>query len=166
MTAATAIPATMDAVTASDDNWPEGSVPPVPAPIDPVTGKQHPHTTRKLLRDAANAAELATGRRETSDLDVRTSVTGRMLRLVGGWLLVLIGIAALPLPGPGWLIIIAGLSMLPYSWAQNLIRVIRRRIPGIPEDGKIPTRTWWIMGTMVVLSLAGSIAFAIIKPFE
>lgn len=157
----------MDVVTASDDNWPEGSVPPSSAsdPVGPPATPPHPHTTRELLRDAANAAELATGRRETTELDVRQSVTGRMLRLVGGWALVLIGIAALPLPGPGWLIIIAGLSMLPYVWAQNMIRVIRRRIPGIPEDGKIPTRTWWIMGVMVVLSLAGSIAFAIIKPF-
>lgn len=142
---------------------PDAIMDPAPDPgVGPVAD-DHPHGARELLREAAVAAELATGYREKTDLDVRQSLARRMVRLFGGWVLVLIGIAALPLPGPGWLIIIAGLSMLPYTWSRNLIRVIRRRIPGIPTDGQIPTKTWVIMGTGVTLSLCASIAFAVMR---
>lgn len=136
---------------------------PTPDPFVNPSVDDHPHNTRELLRDAAVAAELATGYREKTELDVRQSLARRMVRLVGGWVLVLIGIAALPLPGPGWLIIIAGLSMLPYSWSRNLIRVIRHRIPGIPAEGQIPTKTWVVMGTGVTLSLGISIALAVMR---
>ncbi len=61
-----------------------------------------------------------------------------------------LGIALLPLPGPGWVIIILGLSMLPFAWAERTILLIRRRIPGVPDEGRIPTSTWIIMAAMVL----------------
>ncbi len=63
------------------------------------------------------------------------------MRTISGYLLIAIGILALPLPGPGWFIIIFGLSRLPYPWAQRLIRKIRSKIPGIPEDGPLPKKS-------------------------
>jgi tellurite resistance protein TerC len=44
----------------------------------------------------------------------------RALRIVGGFTLLVIGIALLVLPGPGWLIIAAGLALLAaeFAWAR------------------------------------------------
>lgn len=132
------------------------------AVTDATPPESRPHRRRdrheewELLRQSAIEAELATGRREKTDDQLVHSLAMRMARLVAGWLLVLLGLAGLVLPGPGWLIVILGLSLLPYRWAEQTIRIIRRRIPGIPEDGRIPTRTWVIMGVMVVASLAVS----------
>ncbi|MFN8051837.1 MAG: PGPGW domain-containing protein [Acidimicrobiales bacterium] len=112
---------------------------------------------RRFLAEAAIEAEKETGRREKTDDEARHSLWGRLARLVGGWILVLLGLAAIPLPGPGWLMVLLGLTLLPYRWTDNLIRVIRRRIPGIPEDGRIPTRTWVVTGLLVVLATGASV---------
>ena len=44
----------------------------------------------------------------------------RVLRVVGGFTLLAIGIALLVLPGPGWLIIAAALALLAveFAWAR------------------------------------------------
>ena len=102
------------------------------------------------LRAAAREAERETGREETTSDEVTSSLTIRMVRTIAGFFFVTLGIAALPLPGPGWLIVIIGLSLLPYAWAERTVRLIRRRIPGVPEDGRIPTASWVIMGVLVI----------------
>lgn len=124
---------------------------------DPHTRAEIRHARRAFLMEAAIEAERDTGRREQTDEEVRHSLWMRVARLVGGWILVLLGLAAIPLPGPGWLMVLLGLTLLPYRWTDNLIREIRRRIPGIPEDGRIPTRTWIITGVLVVAATAGSV---------
>lgn len=45
-----------------------------------------------------------------------------------GWLLVVVGIAALVLPGPGLLILVAGLALLAtqYEWAERRVEPIRK----------------------------------------
>lgn len=52
---------------------------------------------------------------------------GRTL-LIGtaGWILVLLGLAALVLPGPGLLLLVSGLALLSlrYRWAQRLLRPV------------------------------------------
>ncbi len=107
---------------------------------------------REILVDAAMAAEREVGGAEETDAQARRNVALRLVRAVAGWVLIVLGIAALPLPGPGWLIILLGLSMLPYVWAERMVHQIRRRIPGIPEDGKIPMSSWVAMGAMVLLA--------------
>ncbi len=124
---------------------------------DPHTRAEIRHARRAFLMEAAIEAERDTGRRERTDEEARHSLWMRVARLVGGWILVLLGLAAIPLPGPGWLMVLLGLTLLPYRWTDNLIREIRRRIPGIPEDGRIPTRTWIITGVLVVAATAGSV---------
>jgi hypothetical protein len=117
------------------------------------------HTAGEAIAWAAADAEMLTGHRETTEAEARAGVIRRVLRAFGGFLLIGVGIALLPLPGPGWVIIIIGLAMLPFAWAERTIVQIRRRIPGIPEEGAVPLSTWIIMGLMVAVFTTLSILF-------
>ncbi len=112
---------------------------------------------RELVREAAFEAERRTGRAEETDEELRRGVLIRIARIVGGFGLIGLGIALLPLPGPGWVTIVIGLSLLPFAWAERTIAQIRRRVPGIPDEGRIPTRTWVIMGAMTLGFVAASL---------
>lgn len=134
----------------------------VPSPIVPHHDYDPAHplrSVRRTLEDSAIEAEIETGRREETLEAARAGAIRRMLRAIGGFMVIGIGIALLPLPGPGWLVIILGLSMLPFAWAERTILMIRQRIPGVPDDGRIPTSTWIIMGVMVVAASAFFILF-------
>ncbi len=111
------------------------------------------------LLDAAIEAEYQTGVHEESEEQARRHVGIRVARMIGGFVVIGIGIAALPLPGPGWVLIIIGLSLLPFAWAERTIRVIRRRIPGIPEDGKISPIAWVVMGGLLLTTTVVSLLF-------
>jgi uncharacterized protein (TIGR02611 family) len=111
------------------------------------------------LLDAAIEAEYQTGGHEESEEQARRHVAIRVARMIGGFVVIGIGIAALPLPGPGWLLIIIGLSLLPFAWAERTIRLIRRRIPGIPEDGKISPIAWVVMGALLLTTTVVSLLF-------
>jgi uncharacterized protein (TIGR02611 family) len=47
---------------------------------------------------------------------------------IAGTLVVLVGIVAIPYPGPGWLIVFAGLAILAteFAWAQRVLDRARR----------------------------------------
>ena len=124
----------------------------------PMPGELHESWVERL-NAAAIEAELETGRREETMEEARRGVVIRLARIIGGFTVIGLGIAALPLPGPGWLIIIFGLSLLPFAWAERTIRLIRRKIPGVPEDGTIPLRTWIIMGVLLVIFTTLSIRY-------
>ena len=111
------------------------------------------------MLDAAIEAEYQTGVHEESEEQARRHVAIRIARMIGGFVVIGIGIAALPLPGPGWVLIIIGLSLLPFAWAERTIRVIRRRIPGIPEDGKISPIAWFVMGALLLTTTVVSLLF-------
>jgi uncharacterized protein (TIGR02611 family) len=56
---------------------------------------------------------------------------GRRIAItVVGFLVVLIGLVLIPLPGPGWLIVFAGLAILAreYVWAERLLNHAKRRV--------------------------------------
>lgn len=57
--------------------------------------------------------------------------------LVLGWLLVLVGIAALVLPGPGLLLLFAGLAVLAteYDWAKSRLDPVKVRALRAAEEG-------------------------------
>jgi hypothetical protein len=129
---------------------------------DPAAGphqRSQEHPVRDRLLAAAYEAERRTGAREETEEEVRRAVIVRIARIIGGFVLIGIGASLLVLPGPGWLMIVIGLGMLPYAWAERTIRLIRRRVPGIPEEGRIPTRTWVVIGLVTVAALAGSFLF-------
>lgn len=53
----------------------------------------------------------------------------RVLLETAGWLLLLVGLAAIPLPGPGLLVTFAGLLLLSrqYEWAERRVEMVRLR---------------------------------------
>jgi len=102
------------------------------------------------LGAAAIEAEFETGHHEETLEEARHGVMIRLARIVGGFVIIGIGVAALPLPGPGWVLIIVGLSLLPFAWAERTVLLIRRKVPGVPAEGKIPASTWIVMGVMLV----------------
>ncbi len=114
------------------------------------TPPEHEETFRERVREAAYEAERETGKEEATEEAVQHAVWIRLARAIGGFLLILVGLAALPLPGPGWIIIIVGLSLLPYAWADRTVRLIRRNVPGVPEEGRIPMSTWIVMGVVLI----------------
>ncbi|HWT56089.1 MAG TPA: PGPGW domain-containing protein [Candidatus Microsaccharimonas sp.] len=58
-----------------------------------------------------------------------------------GWLLVVVGIAALVLPGPGLLALFAGLALLAtqYEWAERRLEPVRKAALKTAADG---VKTW------------------------
>ena len=136
---------------------PVSTTDPPSTPGDP-TGPDHedPSLLGRVI-GAAEEAERLTGRHEETEQEVQRALVLRVAKAAGGFVVIGIGIAALPLPGPGWLIIIFGLTLLPFAWAERTILLIRRRIPGVPDSGSIPLRTWLVMGAIVVAATVGSI---------
>ncbi|RKN38432.1 TIGR02611 family protein [Micromonospora endolithica] len=71
----------------------------------------------------------------TLDL-IRANPTGRVaLKIfiaVAGAIVVTVGIALIPLPGPGWLLVIAGLGIwaVEFHWARRLLTFTRRHVHG------------------------------------
>ena len=60
---------------------------------------------------------------------------------IGGWLLVIVGLAAIPLPGPGLLILLSGLVVLSqeYEWAEKRVEPVRKKAI---EGAKDSVATW------------------------
>ncbi|MEV1290158.1 TIGR02611 family protein [Micromonospora sp. NPDC049679] len=65
---------------------------------------------------------------------IRSNPTGRIalktIVAVTGAIVVLIGLALIPLPGPGWLIVLGGLAVwaIEFHWARRLLQFTRRRV--------------------------------------
>lgn len=81
----------------------------------------------------------------------------RVLGLVVGWLLVLVGIAALVLPGPGLLALVAGLAVLAqqYEWARRWLQPVKRKAFIAAAQGVKSARN-------IVLSFVGALALVLL----
>ncbi|GAB3956897.1 TIGR02611 family protein [Micromonospora vulcania] len=98
----------------------------------------------------------------TLDL-IRANPTGRIaLKIfiaIAGALVVTIGIALIPLPGPGWLLVIAGLGIwaVEFHWARRLLAFTRRHVHGW---------TQWVrrrsLAVRVVLGSVGLVFVAVV----
>ncbi len=104
------------------------------------------------LEEAAVRAEFETGEREDSEAEARAHIAVRIARMTFGSFLVILGIILMPLPGPGGVIVAAGLVVLSkdVAWADRALRWMRKRTPGIPEDGKVPASTIVVSVMMMV----------------
>ena len=73
-------------------------------------------------------------------------------------LVILAGIALIPLPGPGWLIVAVGLGMLAleFDWAERLLEQILERIERVSEQASAASPLQKVIGG--VLLVAGGIA--------
>ena len=115
----------------------------------------------EIVQDAAIEAELETGRREETIEAAKAHILIRLATIFGGFFLIILGIVLMPLPGPGWAIVAGGLALLAteFTWANRLLTEVRRRIPGVPADGKIPTATLMVYFLMFVVFTTASIVY-------
>ncbi|RMB62475.1 hypothetical protein EAX62_04765 [Tessaracoccus antarcticus] len=78
----------------------------------------------------------------------------RLAAEIGGYVLLIVGVAALFLPGPGLLLIAAGLALLStqYSWADKLLHPLKARAYHLAAEG---VQTWprIVMSTMGALMI-------------
>jgi uncharacterized protein (TIGR02611 family) len=84
---------------------------------------------------AGRAHRRALPRRVRTTLDlIRANPTGRFalraLVAITGALVVAIGVALIPLPGPGWLMVIGGIGIwaIEFHWARRLLAFTRRNV--------------------------------------
>jgi hypothetical protein len=80
--------------------------------------------------------------------------TGRWGRLSVGWVLLVLGVAALVLPGPGLLMIAAGLAILSqqYLWARRRLAPVRARAMQAAAAG---VRTWYGLAVSLGAAFTG-----------
>lgn len=80
----------------------------------------------------------------------------RLLLEAAGWLMLLAGLAAIPLPGPGLLITFAGLLLLSrqYAWAERRVEWVRlRALEGAAESvATWPRLTVSMVGAVLILA--------------
>ncbi len=81
----------------------------------------------------------------------------RVVQVVFGILLIVAGVVMLVVPGPGLVAIMVGLNLIKPD--NFLVRWMRRQIPGIPEDGKVPTRYLVLGGVLLVAGTAVGILY-------
>lgn len=118
----------------------------------------HDESLRERLADAAVEAELRTGVHEETVAEAKAAIHVRLARMTLGFLVVLVGIVLLPLPGPGWLVIAAGFVVLSrdFAWAERTLAIVRKRIPA-DSDGRVHPRTWAAIGVTTTLSVSASL---------
>jgi len=72
----------------------------------------------------------------------------RIVQIIFGVFLIAAGIVMLVIPGPGLVAIMVGLNLIkPDNFA---VRWMRRKIPGIPEEGSVPTSYLVLGGVFLV----------------
>lgn len=111
------------------------------------------------FRDAAIRAEIEVGRAEETVEQAWHHVLVRIGRMGLGFALLIAGIAMMVLPGPGAVAMAAGLVILSrdFVWADRALRYLRKKVPGLEEEGPIPKST--IIVSLMLMVAAGLMAF-------
>lgn len=108
---------------------------------------------------------------------IRANPTGRIaLKMfigITGALVVAIGLALVPLPGPGWALVILGLAIwaIEFAWAKHLLRFTRAQVKAWTDWVK--RRSWPVrlllglvgmlfIGTVLLLSLKYSFGIDVV----
>jgi uncharacterized protein (TIGR02611 family) len=96
------------------------------------------HETAEQRRERYDTDEMHSLRERVADtkwrrrIKARRSVDHAYRMCVGilGALIVALGIATIPLPGPGWLTVIAGLFVLAteFTWAERLLEFTKKHV--------------------------------------
>jgi len=117
------------------------------------------------LEDAAIEAEIDTGVVELTEEKAKANIALRLVRITAGFIAIIAGVAMMVLPGPGIVTIAGGLALLSrdFVWAEKTLRYVRRVAPGVPEDGKIPTRTWVVTILMLAIAAVGSLWWYVLR---
>ena len=100
------------------------------------------------MRDSRGRKRIAA--RRSVDHGYRVAVG-----IVGG-LIVALGLATIPLPGPGWLTVIAGLVVLAteFTWAERLLEFTKRHVSRWTEWVK--RQALWLR-LLLALATAGAV---------
>lgn len=82
-----------------------------------------------------------------------------LVAAIGGIVLI-IGIIAIPYPGPGWLIVFAGLGILAteFAWARNVLQFARGKYDAWQnwlnkQNGIVKALFWLLTATVVVVTI-------------
>ncbi len=109
------------------------------------------HTDHTYLDDYADYSDLEPGLSEREEKASRN----RLIQIILGVFLIIVGIPMIPLAGPGWAVVLVGLNMV---WPDNpLVPWLRRKLPVVPDEGPIPKRYYVIGGVLMVVGIVGSI---------
>lgn len=90
------------------------------------------------------------------DIKKRNQVKRFSIGTAGGFLLI-VGIIAIPYPGPGWLIVISALAILAteFDWAKNLLSVVKTRYDAweewMKQQGIFVRSIFWLFTCAVVI---------------
>ncbi len=116
------------------------------------------HERLSELERAAIEAEMATGRHEETIAEAKRHILIRIGRVLLGIVVLIAGLAMLPLPGPGMITIAAGLALLASDvpYARNLLERVRRRLPA-DEQGRVSRPI--LIGGLVVSAV--TVAFSL-----
>lgn len=116
------------------------------------------HERLSELEKAAIEAEMATGRHEETIAEAKRHILIRIGRVLLGIVVLIAGLAMLPLPGPGMITIAAGLALLASDvpYARNLLERVRRRLPA-DEQGRVSRPI--LIGGLVVSAV--TVAFSL-----
>ena len=107
-------------------------------------------------------AEKLARRRERH---LQRSKAYRIAFMILAIVVVLTGLALVPLPGPGWAIVFIGLGMLAleFKWAENLMEKVLNRLEAAQEAAKNATPVQKAFGiAATVLGIAACVAAAIL----
>ena len=91
--------------------------------------------------------------------------TYRIAFMIAAFLVVAIGLALVPLPGPGWAIVFVGLGMLAleFEWAERMMEKILNRLEAAQEAAANATPLQQALGVAAtVLGIAACVAAAIL----
>lgn len=71
-----------------------------------------------------------------------------------GTAVLIVGIIAIPFPGPGWLIVFAGLGILAteFSWASRLLAFAKEKLRAWEQW--LRPQPWWVKGLVLLLTIA------------
>ncbi len=99
-----------------------------------MSQRPEPSGASPLPVDGASWAEQLSDKREAHRLKSRAY---RIAYAIAGVVVLVVGIIAIPVPGPGWAIVFVGLGMLAleFTWAERLAMVVL--------DGLQRFWTWW-----------------------
>ncbi len=105
-------------------------MPPLPQEVAPPTARERRERTpgegHRSLRERVAEARWRRRLAARRPLDHAYRI---LVGIVGG-LVVALGLATIPLPGPGWLTVIAGLVVLAseFTWAERLLEFTKRHV--------------------------------------
>lgn len=87
----------------------------------------------------------------------RAAGVKRVIQMVLGVILIAAGIAMIFIPGPGIATLLVGLNLIKPDNA--LARWVRRKTPGVPDDGPIPRRHYVIGIGFLAISTTVSVVY-------